>query len=62
MAPTPESKSPAVFSIESIRAMSPMGQEIASMLEEAGYIQVGDEQGRLEIKSAESQKVGAIPR
>ena len=40
MISTYESKSPAIFSAESIRAMSPLGKEIASMLEKAGYIKI----------------------
>ena len=40
MISTHESKSPAIFSAESIRAMSPLGKEIASMLERAGYIKI----------------------
>jgi len=33
-------KNPAIFSAESIRAMSPIGREIADLLKDAGYITI----------------------
>jgi hypothetical protein len=35
-----DSKNTAVFQASSIRAMSPMGREIAAMLKDAGYIEI----------------------
>ena len=40
MISTPDPKSAAVFDAASIKAMSPLGQEIAAMLEQAGYITI----------------------
>lgn len=40
---SPGTKNPAIFSAESIRAMSPLGKEIAAMLKDAGYIAITEQ-------------------